>query len=121
MFPQHIQFGGMYFLKRWYATLRRHPDNIISVISYFHIERNIVYNEKVQNKTIHELTLLETEITSADYYFELDSVYDMSYRPISNAFGLLYLHTNQGMFTFKVETNPKPFIDQFHQLKLNNK
>jgi len=101
--------------------LERHQNNIISVISYFHIERNIAYNEKVQHKTIHELILLETEIISADYYFELDSVYDMSYRPVANAFGLLYLHTDQGMFTFKVETNPKLFIDQFQQLKLNDK
>jgi hypothetical protein len=44
-------------------------------------------------------------------------VIDVSYKPFSSAAGILYLHTNQGVFPFHIHSSPQTFIDTFRSLK----
>lgn len=97
--------------------MNHNPKKIVTAISYYHIEQDIVSNRKSRHKTIHQLTLFETEITSQDLHLKLESIYDISYRSFSNDDGLLYLHTNQGVVPFKIETDPDDFIKHFHKMK----
>lgn len=49
--------------------------------------------------------------------FELCEIYDMSFRKLTNELGILYLHTNKGLFPFKVKEEPLRFIDEFKKMK----
>lgn len=80
--------------------------------------RRIIENEQQHYlEEAHELTLYEDKIISSSEQFLLQDVLDISYRSTSDEIGLLYLHTNRGVFTFNVRTNPTPFIIQFEKLK----
>lgn len=90
-------------------------------IVYIEIERQIdFYYQMQQIEMQFELQLSMEGITSARHQFELRHVYDISHKPFSFGGGFLYLHTNQGVFTYKIEDNPAPFIHAFKSLKTEN-
>lgn len=68
-------------------------------------------------ETNHELVMTETEITSRDYRFALKNVFDISYRSVTEGVGLLYLHTNQGVIPFKLNTPPDDFIAAYKSIR----
>lgn len=67
-----------------------------------------------------ELQLNLEGITSARHQFELQHVHDVSHKPFSFGEGILYLHTNQGVFPYKIQENPSSFIAAFRALKAEN-
>lgn len=85
--------------------------HIIARIPYFLVDQKIVFNEKVTNKTIHYIDLYNHHIKTAHDVFDLENIRDISYRPLSKNDGFLYLHTHQGTFPYKIEVNPKSFIN----------
>lgn len=90
-------------------------------IVYIEIEREIdFYYQMQQIEKQFELRIDLKGITSAQHQFALQHVYDVSHKPFSFGGGFLYLHTNQGVFTFKIEENPAPFIHTFKLLKAEN-
>ncbi|MBM7554316.1 hypothetical protein [Thalassobacillus pellis] len=84
---------------------------------YIDTKREISIEGQKYVETNHLLTLTDSEITSRDYQFSLKNVFDISYRPIKDGLGLLYLHTNRGVFAFKLNTPPDKFIRVFKDLK----
>lgn len=75
--------------------------------------------EKRIVETSFELELYEDRIQVKDDYFPLDSVFDISFRFPSNStnsLGFLYLHTSQGISTFKIKTLPEDLIKEFKKL-----
>jgi len=64
-----------------------------------------------------EIEMTIEGIRTAEKSFELQHVHDVSYKPFSFGAGMLYLHTNQGVFSFKVQDNPDVFIEGFRSLK----
>lgn len=94
------------------------PSNdAVSSLTYFTIERSIEWFQQKQEQTARLILLHVETITTADHTFTLQSVHDMSYRPFSNGTGLFYLHTNQGVFTYGVNTDPQQFIRAYRTLK----
>lgn len=85
---------------------------MITAISYFHVEQVIERNEKKEKKTEHQIILYEDKLTTASHQFNLENVLDISYKFFSNNDSLLYLHTNQGVFTYKVSADPKDFKNE---------
>ena len=91
-------------------------------IIYIEIERKIdFYYQMQQIEMQYELLLNSDKITSASHQFELRNVHDISHKTFSFGGGILYLHTNQGVFSYKIQVNPASFIHAFKSLKADNK
>ena len=87
-------------------------------IGYIEIERQIdFYFQMKQIEKQFELQLTMDGIISERHKFKLQHVYDVSHKPFSFGGGLLYLHTNQGVFSFQIQENPLNFIQGFKSLK----
>jgi hypothetical protein len=89
----------------------------IAVLPYFIFERVV----KNQHQTIiahqHELRLFAAKITSRYREFPIGSVHDMSFRQVSGEDGMLYLHTDNGVYSFIVRTDPRRFMEAYRELK----
>lgn len=90
-------------------------------IGYIEIERQIdFYFQMKQVEKQFELRLTMEGIISERHTFKLQHVYDVSHKPFSFGGGLLYLHTNQGVFPFQIQENPSNFIQGFKSLKIEH-
>lgn len=89
----------------------------IAVQSYVIIERNITNQRQMSTVHRHELYLFKTKIVSHQLEYSLQNVYDLSYKIISGEEGFLYLHTNQGVFSYIVRTDTSMFIKEFKFLQ----
>ncbi|WP_456277745.1 hypothetical protein [Bacillus sp. AK128] len=98
-------------------TNERSDEPIIYSQPYIKIERKIIRLEQQQIKSIEYIELYEDKIVTATNTFSLKNVYDVSYREMSEEFGCLYLHTNQGVFPYYVETTPDQFIGHFRTVR----
>lgn len=89
-----------------------------AIIIYTEVERKIDYYYQLQKiATHHELTVTPKLVTTARAEFTLEQVLDVSYKPFSSEAGILYLHTNQGVFPFNIHSNPSHFIETFKSFK----
>ncbi|KXH87581.1 hypothetical protein AU377_02500 [Sporosarcina sp. HYO08] len=68
-------------------------------------------------RTVNRIHLFPNSISTANESFPLEDVHDLSYRPFSGGTGLFYLHTNQGVFTYEIDTKPTHFIQAFKNLR----
>ncbi|WP_391204011.1 hypothetical protein [Psychrobacillus sp. L4] len=87
-------------------------------IGYIEVKREIDFYYQMQHIEMQfELQLNLDGITSARHQFELDHVIDVSHKPFSFGGGILYLHTNQGVFPYNIQVDPAYFILAFQSLK----
>jgi hypothetical protein len=63
------------------------------------------------------MELYEDRIVTSSNTFLLKNVLDVSYREMSEEYGCLYLHTNQGVFPYYIESTPTAFIDHFWNIR----
>jgi hypothetical protein len=84
---------------------------------YLKIERKITHCQQQHIETVEYIDLYRDKIVTAAQSFQLGDVHDISYKPFSTEKGFLYLHTNQGVFPFFIETVPAPFIDLYKEMK----
>lgn len=89
----------------------------VAIQPYVTIERFIQDQAQIIKVNEYELHLFETRITSSNREFAMDRVYDMSFKMINGEEGFLYLHTNEGVHSFRVRDNPKSFMRAFRDLK----
>ncbi|WP_102347514.1 hypothetical protein [Bacillus sp. Marseille-P3661] len=76
--------------------------------------------ENNQQHTIEQhkvMNLFEDKIIADSKLFYLKDVLDISYKAFSQDYGFLYLHTNQGLFSFVVRSEPHHFIKEYNRLK----
>lgn len=92
-------------------------DDAVSSISYTVIERMIVKFEQKTKKITYKINLSAQKITTANHTFPLHAVFDISYKPFSGTKGLLYLHTNQGVLMYEIETDPSEFIRSYKNIR----
>ncbi|MFD1779800.1 hypothetical protein ACFSFW_14130 [Fredinandcohnia salidurans] len=85
---------------------------IIASHPYVTIQRKIEWNVQKYIENKHQLRLFEDRILSSANEFHLEHVYDVSYRA-----SFLYLHTNQGVFSYNIKEDPIDFIKAFKGLK----
>lgn len=93
---------------------------IVSKITYTKVERSIENFKQKTNQIEYTLRLTDNTVQSDSHTFQLNHIFDMSYKPFTNGNGLLYLHTNEGVFPYVISTNPEPFIRSFKQLTSDN-
>jgi len=83
---------------------------------YIYIERILTREGPTTVSHNRAIFLYVTKIVTHSREFLLHQVYDMSYRRMGLEEGILYLHTNQGVFPYQVQTDPIKFIDEFKDL-----
>ena len=90
---------------------------MISSLTY--ITMNRVINDNIQQNiaTEHVIELHEDKIITAKHRLLVKSVLDISYKSTSTQSGVLYLHTNQGVFSFNIKSNPTYFISEYQKLR----
>lgn len=89
----------------------------IAVQPYVIIERTIANQAQISTAQRFELYLFNTKIVSSHREYPLHNVFDLSYKIISGEEGFLYLHTNQGVYAYIVQTDPSMFIKEFKYLR----
>ena len=90
---------------------------IVSTITYSTVERIMGWYDQKTNRIDHHIHLYEETISTTKNTFKLEHVYDMTFKPFSNGSGFFYLHTSQGVFTFKVDSEPRDFMREYHKLR----
>ncbi|MDA7027892.1 hypothetical protein PJ311_15050 [Bacillus sp. CLL-7-23] len=96
--------------------MKKDDKHAISMISYYKVERTIDLNQQQYQKKQYGLYLYQDIIITATHRFQLEHVTDISYRPLSTT-GLLYLHTNQGVYPYEICSDPEHFIQEYQKLK----
>lgn len=91
--------------------------NILAELPYIKVIREITWNQQNTIEETHQLLLLKDIILSNKDEFKFHEVHDISHRQMSEESGFLYLHTNKGVFSFYIKTDPKNFIDTYKELK----
>jgi hypothetical protein len=90
---------------------------IIASHPFVVVSRTIDWNQQQYIEQEHHLHLYEDHIISPSEKFLLDEVWDMSYRASNSELGFLYLHTNRGLYSFHVKSEPSQFIHHYKELK----
>ncbi|WP_026584076.1 hypothetical protein [Bacillus sp. J33] len=90
---------------------------IIASHPFIVVKRTIDWNQQHYLEQEHHLYLYEDRIISPTEKFLLDEVWDMSFRASNSDIGFLYLHTNRGLFSFQVKSEPSQFINLYKELK----
>ncbi|MCP8617544.1 hypothetical protein [Salirhabdus salicampi] len=86
---------------------------------YIEVERGIASNQQYYQDQEHELILYNDRMESSKETFYLQDVLDLSYRSLNHNFGLFYIHSNRGVFSFQVKMKPASFIEYFKKVKTN--
>ncbi|MEK4520852.1 MULTISPECIES: hypothetical protein [unclassified Psychrobacillus] len=91
-------------------------------IIYIEVKREIDFYFQMQHiESSFTLQMDGMAIVSAQHQFKFQNVHDISYKPFSYGAGILYLHTNQGVFSYNIKENPAYFIEAFKTLKSSYK
>lgn len=85
--------------------------------TYVKVIRRIQNNQQLFIQTKDQINLYEDRIETGTQSFLLKDVFDVSFKSLSSKNGFLYLHTNQGVFMYTVESNPSLFITMFKSIK----
>lgn len=84
---------------------------------YIKVLREVTSIEQKDVEHERTLYLYSDKIVTAYREFPIDKVIDMSYRKFGPDSGLLYVHTNSGLFTYTVRTSTDKLIDTFKRIK----
>lgn len=88
--------------------IARHP--------YIKVIREITKLEKLETKEERELTLYETKLTTKHREFLIEDLIKIATRKIGKNGGMIFIHTERGVFTYTVETIDKNFIHTVNNL-----
>lgn len=81
-------------------------------IKYFEVSRQIDFYLKQKHDEQEKLLIISDQgLACARRSFTWKQLHDVSYKPFSSGEGLLYLHTYQGMFSYRIKDNPFEFLD----------
>ncbi|NGZ76762.1 hypothetical protein [Saccharibacillus alkalitolerans] len=86
---------------------------------YYQVQREVREGQQRRSVSDRQIDLYHDRVTTHSREFPLGHVFDMSYRRMSGEIGMLYLHTNLGVFSYTVNTDPRPFIDRFKAMPAN--
>lgn len=80
-------------------------------LAYYEVDRSIdFYFIQQQHEREHHLHISEQGLMCATRKFTWHQMHDISYKPFSSGEGFIYLHTYQGMFSYRVKENPEYFL-----------
>ena len=80
---------------------------------YIKIERHVDGLEQKNVESKRTLYLYDEKVVSRHREFPIKDVTDVSYRTVGPDGGMLYVHTNKGIYTYIVKSSPMDFINTF--------
>lgn len=84
--------------------------DLIAQHPYIKTERKITSTKKYEVEHDRWIYLYRDKVVTQNREFPIDDVMDLSFREIKAQGGILYLHTNQGVFAYIVKSAPSSFI-----------
>lgn len=96
--------------------MQNNSQNILCTIRYTIVHRSIQDFVQKQIPYNYTLELTEIAIISNQRTFKLNRLFDISYKPFTNGQGFLYLHTDEGLFSFVISSDPTQFIQTCRSL-----
>lgn len=93
--------------------------SVIIELPYLKVSRKMEWNEQQIIETEAHIQLFKDKIVDDSTSFHLREVWDISYKASANFFGWLYLHTNRGLFSYYLKSNPEQFIIKYRDIKNN--
>lgn len=85
--------------------------------AYYKIIREVDSISQMHTEQERTMYLYEDRIVTKYRKFHIDHVIDLSHRFIGKTGGLLYLHTNKGVFSYPVKSSPEKFVKAFKDFK----
>lgn len=84
---------------------------------YIKYIRSIDSATQKNTEEIRMLYLYEDRLVTKHREFAIDSIHDLSYRSLGKNGGLLYIHTDKGVFSYILKSSPENLIQIFKDLK----
>lgn len=88
----------------------------LAVQPYYKVQREVSGTEQVTYEDDRNLYLYRDKIVTHYREFPIGDVFDMSFRPMGESGGLLYLHTKYGVYSYLVKEVPDDFIRAYRDL-----
>lgn len=88
---------------------------LIAEQPYFKVQREVSSIEQRDVEYERTIYMYNEKIVTQHREFSIENVLDMSYRVIGKEGGLLYLHTNKGVYSYTVKSSPQQFINAFKE------
>ncbi|WP_110929612.1 hypothetical protein [Bacillus massiliglaciei] len=86
-----------------------------AVQPYFKIVREVTGLEQKTRKSYREMYLDDQKLVTKYREFPREKVLDMSFKRMGDSGGILYLHTDHGVYSYNVEEDPEEFMKAFKQ------
>ncbi len=83
---------------------------------YIKVIREVTKLEKKEIKENRELKLYENKLTTRHREFSIDDLIKVATRKIGETGGLIFIHTESGIFTYTVEKIDEKFIHTVNNL-----
>lgn len=87
---------------------------------YFKVQREVTSIGQEDIEYERSIYLYSDKIITHRREFAIDDVIDISYRKFGYETGLLYIHTESGLYTYTIKTSPVSFIETFKDNKKGN-
>lgn len=90
---------------------------LLATQQYVKVIREVDSITQTNSEHARTMYLYEHKVVTKYREFPIEHVIDMSYRFIGEKGGLLYLHTNKGVFSYVVKVSPEEFVKAFKEFK----
>lgn len=80
---------------------------------YVKIVRHVDAIAQTNKEEARTMYLYEDRLVTKYHEFPIHTVRDLSYRPVGKMGGLLYVHTDNGVFSYLVKSSPEHFVRIF--------
>ncbi|MCF3943581.1 hypothetical protein [Oceanobacillus alkalisoli] len=85
--------------------------------SYVKVVRTVDSISQTNTEEQRMMYLYEDRLVTRHREFLIDTIHDLSYRMLGTQGGLLYVHTNKGVFSYMIKSSPEQFIEVFKTYK----
>lgn len=95
--------------------------HLLAEQQYFKVQREVTSIGQEDIEYERTLYLYNDRIVTHRREFAIQDVIDISYRQFGQEAGLLYIHTESGLFTYTVKTSARTFIEAFKNKREESK
>lgn len=89
---------------------------LLAIQPYYKILREVTSIEQKDIEDERNIYLYEEKLVTEYREFPIDEVRDISYKE-AGEIGILYVHTNSGLYSYTVKTSTQKFIEVFKNHK----
>lgn len=86
---------------------------LLAIQPYVKVHKQIIDAEIVYEEEEREIYLYHDRLITRHREFSTRDISDLSFRKMGDEGGLLYVHTNRGIFSYTVTSSPDSFIKAF--------